>query len=55
MTKEMCADFLVTAETPKAAEKKALTFDRVMYSDEWCDGHFGLAKAHVVEELTEEE
>lgn len=52
VTQEVCADFEIEAETPAAAEKKALSATWTqMYSDDWCEVHPGSRKAVVVEEM----
>ncbi len=57
VSKEVCADFEVEANTPKSAELKVLRTeflsDLEMQSDEWCNGHRGTRKASVVEQLDE--
>jgi len=56
VSKEVCTDFEVEADTEQAAKAKALTgflSDFSMYSDDWCEGHEGSLKVQVVEELDE--
>jgi hypothetical protein len=54
VSKEVCTDFVVEAETAQEANAKALTgflSDFSQYSDDWCEGHEGTLKVGVVEEL----
>ncbi len=52
VSKEVCDDFEVEAETAQLAEVKALA-DFPWSSGDWCEGHMGSRKAVVVEELDE--
>jgi hypothetical protein len=51
VTQEMCADFIVEAETREAAEEKAV-FDKDLQTEsEWCDGHDDTRFVQVLEQL----
>ena len=54
VSKEVCTDFEIEAESPQEAKAKTLTgflSDFSMYSDDWCEGHDGSLKVTVMEEL----